>query len=93
MGEKIKMAIIKTGRKSFEINPSVALNKLLKHEQVQLAKNRNAIFENTFLPGWVHRTCPKCFKIMSKLNNIFKCKKCGLVKVPTGTNYTFEVEI
>lgn len=86
------MPITKTGRRLSEINSSSALNKLIKYEQEQLAKNKNAIYESSFLPGWVHRTCPKCLKHMTKLNDHFKCLSCGIIKVPSGTNYTPEVE-
>lgn len=86
------MPTIKTGKKTYEINTSEALNKLVKYEQEQLAKNGNVIFENTFLPDWIYRKCPNCSEIMRKINDIFKCRRCGLVNVPVGVNYQLEDE-
>lgn len=86
------MPITKTGKRSYEINPSEALIKLLRYEQEQLAKNKNVIYEEAFLPEWIYRKCPSCFIIMKKINEIFKCKTCGIIKVPVGVKYRQEDE-
>lgn len=86
------MPITKTGIKALEINPSSALEKLIKYEQEQLAQNGNVIHENAFLPIWIFRKCPNCLEIMKKVDDIFRCRKCGLIKVPKGVNYQKEDE-
>lgn len=88
------MPIVRTGKKSFEVNLSEKTKSILQDEQEQLKQNGNIIYEKECIPDWVFRLCPNCFyTYMMKIGEIFKCIKCGIIKVPKGINYTSGGEI
>lgn len=79
------MPLTKTGKRNYDIKLSETTKKILREEQEQLLKNKNIIFERDFNPDWIVRKCSKCFMTdMDQEGELFKCPKCGLIKVPKG---------